>query len=108
MKNSILVRSDFIDIVMELTKMEQKVVKYIKNSITYCPYEQEYVPLVKFNRNMIADTESQKKKVSTAISSLRKKNIIGKIDRHHYMINPDLLLPSNYDKYKLKWDNRLV
>ena len=58
MKNSILVRRDFIDIVMELIKMEQKVVKCIKNNIAYCPYEQEYVPLVKFNRDMIADTES--------------------------------------------------
>jgi len=101
------IQMDLVDIVMKLTKSEQEVIKYIKNKINYCPIEKEYVPIVQFQRSLIACTESQKKKISTAVSSLRKKNIIGKIDRYNYMINPDLLLPSNYDKYKLKWDNRL-
>ena len=96
---------DLVDIVVALPKAEQALVLRIKNSIKFDAYEKEYCPIVRIKPTEEGLTKTQVQTMSRALKSLRTKGIICKTHPYNYMINPDMLIPSNYKKYKRVWDD---
>jgi hypothetical protein len=97
-------RMDLLDLMNELPKQEREVILYIKNNISYCTFDEEYIPLVNIKNMKVYMTKSQKIGLSRALKSLVDKGIIGKSKINVYMINPDLLIPQKYDKWKRYFD----
>ena len=95
---------DLIDIVMTLNTMEQRIISHIKNNIVYDVVKKEYCPIVGLRTSQLGETKTQKDAVTRAIKSLVTKNVIRKIKPNQYMINPDMLIPASYMKYKAIWD----
>ena len=91
---------DLLDIVAEIPKQEKDIVLFIKNNIEYNISTDEYVPMVCIKPLKETMTSTQKQSLSRALSSLIEKKIIGKLKTNYYMINPDLLVPQNYEKWK--------
>ena len=91
---------DLLDLMNELPKQEREVILYIKNNISYCSFDEEYIPLVNIKNMKIHMNQSQRCSLSKALKSLSDKKIIGKAKTNHYLINPDLLIPQKYDKWK--------
>jgi hypothetical protein len=47
-------------------------------------------------------TDSQKQQIKTGYKRLRTKNIIKRVRREHYMVNPDLIIPpEDYPRLKI-------
>ena len=93
-------RMDLLDLMNELPKQEREVILYIKNNIAYNSFEEEYIPLVNIKNMKVYMNQSQRCSLSKALKSLSDKKIIGKAKTNHYLINPDLLIPQKYDKWK--------
>ena len=91
---------DLLDLMNELPKQEREVILYIKNNISYCSFDEEYVPLVNIKNMKVYMNQSQRCSLSKALKSLSDKKIIGKAKTNHYLINPDLLIPQKYEKWK--------
>ena len=91
---------DLLDLMNELPKQEREVILYIKNNISYCSFDEEYIPLVNIKNMKVHMNQSQRCSLSKALKSLSDKKIIGKAKTNHYLINPDLLIPQKYDKWK--------
>ena len=91
---------DLLDLMNELPKQEREVILYIKNNISYCSFDEEYIPLVNIKNMKVHMNKSQRCSLSKALKSLSDKKIIGKAKTNHYLINPDLLIPQKYDKWK--------
>lgn len=91
---------DLLDLMNELPKQEREVILYIKNNISYCSFNEEYIPLVNIKNMKVHMNQSQRCSLSKALKSLSDKKIIGKAKTNHYLINPDLLIPQKYDKWK--------
>ena len=91
---------DLLDLMNELPKQEREVILYIKNNISYCSFDEEYIPLVNIKNLKVHMNQSQRCSLSKALKSLSDKKIIGKAKTNHYLINPDLLIPQKYDKWK--------
>ena len=97
-------RMDLLDLMNELPKQEREVILYIKNNISYCTFDEEYIPLVNIKNMKVYMNQSQRCSLSKALKSLSDKKIIGKAKVNQYMINPDLLIPQKYDKWKKFFD----
>ena len=97
-------RMDLLDLMNELPKQEREVILYIKNNISYCTFDEEYIPLVNIKNMKVYMNQSQRCSLSKALKSLSDKRIIGKAKVNQYMINPDLLIPHKYDKWKKFFD----
>ena len=97
-------RMDLLDLMNELPKQEREVILYIKNNIAYNSFEEEYIPLVNIKNMKVYMNQSQRCSLSKALKSLSDKRIIGKAKVNQYMINPDLLIPQKYDKWKKFFD----
>ena len=95
---------DLLDLMNELPKQEREVILYIKNNISYCSFDEEYIPLVNIKNMKVHMNQSQRCSLSKALKSLSDKGIIGKAKVNQYMINPDLLIPQKYDKWKKFFD----
>ena len=95
---------DLLDLMNELPKQEREVILYIKNNIAYNSFEEEYIPLVNIKNMKVYMNQSQRCSLSKALKSLSDKRIIGKAKVNQYMINPDLLIPQKYDKWKKFFD----
>ncbi len=91
---------DLLDLMNELPKQEREVILYIKNNISYCSFDEEYIPLVNIKNMKVHMNQSQRCSLSKALKSLSDKKIIGKAKTNHYLINPDLLIPQKYEKWK--------
>ena len=91
---------DLLDLMNELPKQEREVILYIKNNISYCSFDEEYIPLVNIKNMKVNMNQSQRCSLSKALKSLSDKKIIGKAKTNYYLINPDLLIPQKYDKWK--------
>ena len=91
---------DLLDLMNELPKQEREVILYIKNNISYCSFDEEYIPLVNIKNMKVHMNQSHRCSLSKALKSLSDKKIIGKAKTNHYLINPDLLIPQKYDKWK--------
>ncbi len=49
-------------------------------------------------------TQAEKNMFSRGFKLLSSKGLVKRVRRGTYMINPDLLIPSNYNYWKVKWE----
>ena len=91
-----------IDLLTELvncTKAAQWLILQIKSGITY---DNGYNPVVKINRQALTSTEQQY--LVKGYAELLDKDLVRRIKRSHYMINPNALIPPNYDEAVKVWN----
>lgn len=92
-----------IDLLKELansTKAEQFLLLAIKDGITY---ENEYNPVVK----VVAETETHKKYLKTGYKSLLERGLVVRVKQSHYMINPNALIPLDYEDSIRIWEEAI-
>lgn len=91
-----------VDILRELammTKAEQFVFLVIKDGITF---ENGYEPVVRIDRKELTTTQVQY--LDKGYKLLEAKDLVRRIKRGHYMINPNALVPNDYEKWLAVWD----
>ena len=88
---------DLLDEAMNATKAAQWVIKSIKNGIGW---ENDYDPVVR----VVARTDTEKAYLKRGYKELVEKDLVRRVKRGYYMINPDALIPIDYKKAKEIWD----
>lgn len=90
---------DFIRTMTEMTKPELKVISWITNATSYDNMLGEvYIPMKKY-------TPQEERQFQKGYKLLVKKDIVRRTKRSHYMINPNAVIPNNYEESKLLWDS---
>jgi hypothetical protein len=90
-----------IDLITEVamaSKAGQFLLLAIKNNIIY---DNNYSPVVK----VIAETKHQKNMLSAGYKEMHEKGLVRRVKRGHYMINPNALIPLDYEEAKEIWDS---
>lgn len=90
---------DLLDAGMDATKAGQWLIRKIKVGITY---ENDYSPVVKISRKEL--TKSEQNYLDKGYAELSAKDLVRRIKQGHYMINPNALIPPNYDEAIKIWD----
>ena len=89
-----------IDLLRELansTKAEQFLLLAIKDGICY---GNDYSPIVK----VIPETETQRQYIKLGYKSLSARELVIRIKKSHYMINPNALIPIDYEGSLRIWE----
>ena len=89
-----------IDLLRELansTKAEQFLLLAIKDGICY---GNDYSPIVK----VIPETETQRQYIKLGYKSLLARELVIRIKKSHYMINPNALIPLDYEGSLRIWE----
>ena len=89
-----------IDLLRELassTKAEQFLLLAIKDGICY---GNDYSPIVK----VIPETETQRQYIKLGYKSLLARELVIRIKKSHYMINPNALIPIDYEGSLRIWE----
>ena len=91
---------DLLEEVMAMSKPAQMVVRLIKDQITY---DRDYNPVVKISRKTL--TKSEQNYLDKGLKELFAKDLVRRIKQGHYMINPNALIPPNYEEALALWDS---
>ena len=89
-----------IDLLRELansTKAEQFLLLAIKDGICY---GNDYSPIVK----VIPETETQRQYIKLGYKSLSARELVIRVKKSHYMINPNALIPIDYEGSLRIWE----
>ena len=89
-----------IDLLRELassTKAEQFLLLAIKDGICY---GNDYSPIVK----VVPETETQRQYIKLGYKSLLARELVIRIKKSHYMINPNALIPIDYEGSLRIWE----
>ena len=79
-----------------------KAAQYLLLGITNgIEYSNDYHYVVR----VIPNTETQKSYLKQGYKELAQKNLVKRVKRSHYMINPDALIPLEYEEAKKLWDS---
>lgn len=97
-KDSIQAR-DFIQELIELSKPAQRVIGWIKDGMKYCPYEER----VEFVIKVIPDAQADKKMLQKALPELFEKDLVRRVKRGYYMIDPHAL-STDFTKQIKVWE----
>ena len=89
---------DFLRELVNSSKAEQTLLLLIKDGISY---ENNYHHIVKLDRNTMSST--QQRYVDTAYKSLKERNLVIRTKKSHYMINPNALIPLDYEQAVEDW-----
>ena len=89
---------DLLDEITKMTKGEQKVIILIKNLITYENRTGEVY--VKFGK----DEKATQKKFLENYKLLERKNLVRRVKQSHYMVNPNALIPLDYETALKEWN----
>ena len=92
-----------IDLLHEIANMssnEKYAFFLIKDNIVFDPYDECFIYQVRVNLT----TDTDKSKFSRGYTSLRKKELLKRISKGTYMINPNALVPSDYHKELKVWE----
>ena len=95
---------DLMDYSHTVSKAESEVLLLIKNSISWSVDDNEFVPIVELKPSKMNISDSKKNTMSKAMMKLRNNDIIRKVKPFHYMIDPSLLVPANFEKYNKIWN----
>lgn len=90
-----------MDLLRELadsTKPEQFLILAIKDGIGW---GNDYDPVVK----VIGTTSTEKQYIKKAYPLLNERDLVRRIKRGHYMINPNALIPIDYNSAIQLWDS---
>ena len=89
---------DLLDEAMNLTKAGQFALRTIKNAMTHHDINGVvYLPMLTF-------TPTQTTVFKKGYKELHTKHLAKRVRRSYYMINPDALIPVNYDEAKAIWN----
>lgn len=91
---------DLLEEVMSMSKAAQMVIRMIKEQITY---DRDYNPVVKISRKEL--TKSEQNYLDKGFKELKDKDLVRRVKQGHYMINPNELIPPNYDEALAIWNN---
>jgi predicted transcriptional regulator of viral defense system len=83
---------------MAATKAAQWLINSVMDGIRHIT---DYSPVVK----VIAETKHQKNMLSAGYKELYEKGLVRRVKRGHYMINPNALIPLDYEEAKKVWDS---
>ena len=92
-----------IDLLRELansTKAEQFLLLAIKDGICY---GNDYSPIVK----VIPETETQRQYIKLGYKSLLARELVIRVKKAHYMINPNALIPIDYEGSLRIWEEAI-
>lgn len=81
---------DFLEEIVNSTKAEQFLLMGIKNGINY---ENSYKPVVK----VIGTTKYEQNLITAGYKSLLDRNLVRRVKKSHYIINPNALIPIDYE-----------
>lgn len=81
---------DLISEIIDSNKAEQYLIKAIKDGITY---DNNYDPVVK----VVGVTSTEKQYLKNGYKSLFERNLVVRVKKSHYMINPNALVPLDYE-----------
>lgn len=90
-----------IDLLKELTnstKAEQFILLAIKDGISY---ENRYSPIVK----VVGSTKYEQNMITEGYKSLVARELVVRIKKAHYMINPNALIPLDYEEALQVWNS---
>jgi len=100
---------DAIKIMSEMTPQELWLINLLKDNIKL--KEEKTSSGLKFRTSCISVikssklSSSEKQKLKTGYKRLNQKNIVKRIKREHYIINPDFIIPHFYQEEKELFDN---
>lgn len=89
-----------IDLLRELansTKAEQFILLAIKDGINF---DNDYSPIVK----VVGNTSTEKQYLKNGYASLLARNLVVRVKKSHYMINPNALIPLDYEEALKIWE----
>ena len=89
---------DLLREVAEATKAGQFLLLAIKDGVTY---ENDYSPVVK----VTGDTKYQQNLITAGYKELLEKDIVRRVKKAHYMINPNALIPKDYNAAMKIWNS---
>ena len=96
----IIVSDELIDAVCTVSKAGQFVILAIQEGITY---ENNYSPVVTINRKTLTATQQQY--LVTGFKELSAKDLVRRISNGKYMINPNALVPLDYEEALQIWNS---
>jgi len=91
-----------IDLIVEIVKCSkpaQTVVMWIKDGMTWNPYDERIDFVVKVQ----PDTSAGKKVLAKGFKELSEKDLVRRVKRSHFMINPNALI-TDYEAQRAQWD----
>jgi hypothetical protein len=104
---------DAIELLTEMTPQELWTIRIIKNNLLLLevPDENGVVRRRASCKAVVVAselTESEKRKFQTGFSRLRDKNIVKRIKRQHYILNPNFFIPHFYNEELLYYQSLSV
>ena len=91
---------DLLDVAMDSNKAEQLVIRTIKNKLDYLTVNGEvYISSSK----EFTDTEARM--FRKGFKGLKDKDLVRRTKLSHYMINPNALVPADYEAALKLWDS---
>ena len=88
---------DLLEEVAKSTKAEQFLLLSIKDGICY---GNDYNPVV----NVIGETKYQQNMITEGYKSLAARGLVLRVKKAHYMINPNALIPPDYEGALQVWE----
>ena len=89
---------DFLEEIVNSTKAEQFLLMGIKNGINY---ENSYKPVVR----VIGVTSTEKQYLKSGYKSLLDRNLVRRVKKSYYIINPNALIPIDYEGALDLWNS---
>jgi len=92
-----------IDLIKELvncSKPAQVVLLWIKDGMVWNPYEEQIDFVVK----VVPETSASKRTLKSGFKELSEKNLVRRVKRSHYMINPNAII-TDYEKQIKVWSS---
>jgi hypothetical protein len=91
---------DFIQELIELSNPARTVIGWIKDGMTYDPYEDK----VDFVVRVIPDTDAGKQVLKKGFKELKEKDLVRRVKRGYYMIDPHALT-TDYEAQMEVWES---
>jgi len=83
---------------MASTKPAQWLINRVMDGVGY---DNDYSPIVK----VVANSDTEKKYLKLGYKEMHEKGLVRRVKRGHYMINPNALIPLDYEEAKEIWDS---
>ena len=96
---------DSIDLLIEVADMssnEKLCFFLIKDGVIFDPWDNRLIYQVRIDTSKL--TKSQKSKFSNGFNKLKDKDLVKRVSRGVYMINPNALIPNDYVRELHIWE----
>jgi hypothetical protein len=100
---------DFIDLMSEMTPQELWTIKFLKDNLILL--SERVSGKIKYRttcRSIIKTSNlssAEQQKFKKGYKRLNAKNLVKRIKRQHYILNPDFFIPHYYNEEKTMFDN---